>query len=208
MCWNASVSLNTFVFSAFALLFSYFNSEAKIIGVIFYLSFIIMQLIEYFVWSKTFSNRLLSQIALLVIFFQPIFNILNIEKKTELIPYLLIAYIIFALPYIIIIPLNTAEFSMIPSTNGHLSWNWLNFNLLIILIWFIFLSSRWIIDKMYITLIFIAIVLIISIIQYKDTRTWGSMWCWICNFTSFYLILKVFYKDMCSYNPFVDYLNS
>ena len=199
MCWNASVSLNTFVFSVFALLFSYYNGEAKIIGVIFYLSFIIMQLIEYLVWSKTFSisNRLLSQIALLVIFFQPIFNILNIDEKKDLIPYLLIAYIIFALPYIIIIPLNSAEFSMVPSKNGHLSWKWLNFNLLIILIWFIFLSSRWIIDKMYITLIFVAIVLIISIILFRDTRTWGSMWCWICNFISFYLILSVFYNNMC-----------
>lgn len=199
MCWNASVSLNTFVFSIFALLFSYYNGEAKIIGVIFYLSFIIMQLIEYLVWSKTFSisNRLLSQIALLVIFFQPIFNILNIDEKKDLIPYLLIAYITFALPYIIIIPLNSAEFSMVPSKNGHLSWKWLNFNLLIILIWFIFLSSRWIIDKMYITLIFVAIVLIISIILFRDTRTWGSMWCWICNFISFYLILSVFYNNMC-----------
>jgi len=199
MCWNASVSLNTFVFSVFALLFSYYNGEAKIIGIIFYLSFIIMQLIEYLVWSKTsfISNRLLSQIALLFIFLQPIFNILNIEEKKDLIPYLLIAYIIFALPYIIIIPLNSAEFSMVPSKNGHLSWKWLNFNLLIILIWFIFLSSRWIIDKMYITLIFVAIVLIISIILFRDTRTWGSMWCWICNFISFYLILSVFYNNMC-----------
>jgi hypothetical protein len=202
MCWNASVSLNTFVFSVFALLFSYFNGEAKIIGVIFYLSFIIMQLIEYFVWSKTYSNRLLSQIALLVIFFQPILNILNIEEKTELIPYLLLAYIIFALQYIIIKPFNTADFSMVPSKNGHLSWKWFNFNLLIIFIWFMFLSSRWIIDKMYITLIFTTIFLIITIILYKDTQTWGSMWCWICNFTSFYLILSVFYKDICSYNPF------
>jgi hypothetical protein len=198
MCWNASVSLNTFVFSVFALLFSYFNGEVKIIGVIFYLSFIIMQLIEYFVWSKTFSNRLLSQIALLVIFFQPIFNILNIEEKPELIPYLLVAYIIFAIQYIIIIPLNTAEFSMVPSKNGHLSWKWLNFNLLIILIWYMFLSSRWIIDKMYITLIFITIVLIASIILYKDTKTWGSMWCWVCNFTSLFLILSVFNKDICT----------
>jgi len=199
MCWNASVSLNTFVFSVFALLFSYFNGEAKIIGVIFYLSFIIMQLIEYFVWSKTYSNRLLSQIALLVIFFQPILNILNIEEKPELIPYLLLTYFIFVIiVYTCIIPLNTVNFSMVPSKNGHLSWKWLNFNLLIILIWFVFLSSRWIIDKMYITLIFITIFLIISIILYKDTQTWGSMWCWVCNFSSFYLILKVFYKDICT----------
>ena len=161
-----------------------------------------MQLIEYFVWSKTYSNRLLSQIALLVIFFQPILNILNIEKKTELIPYLLLAYFIFALQYIIIKPFNTVDFSMVPSKNGHLSWKWLNFNLLIIFIWFMFFASRLIIDKMYIILILLTIFLIITIILYKDTQTWGSMWCWVSNCASFYFILSVFYKDICSYNPF------
>lgn len=60
-----------------------------------YLSIIIIQLIEYFVWSETFSNRLLSQIASLVIFCQPIFLILSIKKRPELIPYLLVAYIYY-----------------------------------------------------------------------------------------------------------------
>jgi hypothetical protein len=191
--------LNTFAFGAFASLFAYFNGVITILDVICYLSVIIIQLIEYFVWSGTFSNRLLSQIAFFVIFCQPIFKILSIEEKPELIPYLLVTYIIFIIiVYTIITPLNTVDFSMVPSKNGHLAWNWLNFNLLIIFIWFMFLSSRWIIDKLYITFIFITIFLIISIILYKDTQTWGSMWCWICNFSSFYIILTVFYKDFCT----------
>jgi len=202
MCWNASVSLNTFVFGVFALLFSYFNDDIKILAAISYLSIIIMQLIEYFVWSKTFSNRLLSQIALLVIFLQPIFIIISIEKRPELILYLLVAYIIFLLIYACTTSFNNINFSMVQSKNCHLSWKWVSTNLFALIIWFIFLSSRWIIDEMYIIYIFITILLIISIILYKDTQTWGSLWCWACNFISFYLILKVFYKDICSYNPF------
>jgi hypothetical protein len=203
MCLNASVSLNTFIFGVFASLFSYFNGNIKIIGVICYLSIIIIQLIEYFVWSETFSNRLLSKIAFLVIFCQPIFQILSIEKRPELIPYLLVAYIIFVIiVWTGIIVLYNIDFSMVPAKNGHLSWKWLNCNLLIILIWFMFFASRLIIDKMYIILILLTIFLIITIILYKDTLTWGSMWCWVSNFASFYLILSVFYKDICSYNPF------
>jgi len=179
MCWNASISLNTFVFSSFASLFAYFNNENKILNVIFYLSFITMQLIEYFVWSRTFSNKLLSQIAFLVIFCQPIFNIISIEKRQKLIPYLLVAYTLFlTIVFTTTISLNSIDFSMVPGKNGHLSWKWLNFNLLTILIWYMFLSSRWIIDEMYITLILITLLLIISIILYKDTQTWGSLWCW------------------------------
>jgi hypothetical protein len=200
MCWNASVSLNTFVFGVFASLFSYFNGDIKILTVLCYLSVIIMQLIEYFVWSETFSNRLLSQIAFLVIVFQPIFSIISIEKKPEFIPYLLTAYIIFMIIHTFTssVPLNKLDFSMVPSKNGHLAWKWLDCNLLVILIWYMFLASRLIIDKMYITLILLTIFLIISMILYKDTQTWGSLWCWIANIASLLLILSVFYKDICT----------
>jgi hypothetical protein len=175
MCWNASVSLNTFAFGAFASLFAYFNGEMKILSVMCYFSVIIIQLIEYFVWSGTFSNRLLSQIAFLVIIFQPIFSIISIEKKPELIPYLLIAYIIIIIIRNFTSPINLIDFVMVPSKNGHLAWKWLNSNLLVILIWHMFLSSRLIIDKMYITFILLTIFLIISIILYKDTQTWGLL---------------------------------
>jgi hypothetical protein len=198
MCWNASVSLNTYIFGLFASSFAYYNGITNILGFIFYQSFIIIQLIEYFIWSKTFSNKLLSQIALFVILCQPIINIIKIETQPKFIPYLLVAYFIFIIIlYTIIIPINTIQFSSVPSKNGHLSWKWLNWNIYIIAIWYAFLSLRWIIDKMYLTLIFVTIFLIISIILYKESNTWGSMWCWIANLISFYFILAVFYKDFC-----------
>ena len=200
MCWNASVSLNTYIFGVFASLFAYYNGVINLLGFIFYQSFIIIQLIEYFIWSKTFSNRLLSQIALFAILCQPIFNILKIEARPELIPYLLVAYFVFITTvYIFIIPLNTINFSTVPSKNGHLAWKWLNVNIFIIVIWFVFLSIRFAIDKIYIILALVSIFLIISIILYKETNTWGSMWCWMANFISFYLIYLVFNKDFVKY---------
>jgi len=202
MCWNASVSLNTYIFASFATLFSYFNRSpngiTSIQSLIFYQSFIMMQLIEYFIWSKTFSNRLLSQIAFVIIYLQPIFNIILIKSQPELIPYLLFAYIVFVgILYTFIIPLNTVDFSTLPSKNGHLSWNWLNINIYIILIWHAFLSVRWIIDKMYLQFIYVTLLLIIILILYKDTNTWGSLWCWIINSIALYLILAVFYDELC-----------
>ena len=199
---NASVSINTYIFGLFATVFSYVNRNVNGItstqSLIFYQSFIIMQLIEYFIWSKTFSNRLLSQIAFIVIFLQPIFNITQINTRPELIPYLLFAYIVFVgIVYTFIIPLNTVDFSTVPSKNGHLSWNWLNVNIYIIFIWHAFLSSRWIIDKMYLQFIFTTVFLIATLILYKDTNTWGSLWCWIVNLVSIYLVLSVFYDEFC-----------
>jgi hypothetical protein len=198
MCWNASVSLNTYALGLFASLLSYYNGLGNILSVIFYQSFIIIQLIEYFIWTKTFSNKLLSRIGLFVIICQPILNIIKIEQLPEVIPYILIAYIIFiVILYTFIVPLNTVNFSTLPSKNGHLSWKWLNWNIYIIFIWYAFLSIRWIIDKMYPVLTIISTLLIITLILYKDTNTFGSLWCWTINIISFYLIFEVFYKDFC-----------
>jgi hypothetical protein len=198
MCWNASVSLNTYALGLFASSLSLYNGDSNIRGFIFYNSVVIIQLIEYFIWSKTFSNRLLSQIMLFVLISQPFLNILKIEKRPDLVPYLLAGYILFiVIVYTTLIPLNTVDFSSVPSKNGHLSWNWLNWNIYILVIWYAFLSARWIIDNMYITLVVITIFLIVSIILFKETKTYGSMWCWIVNIVSFYLILRVFHNDFC-----------
>jgi hypothetical protein len=198
MCWNASVSLNTYIFGLFASLFSYYNGFGNILSVIFYQSFIIIQLIEYFIWTKAFSNKLLSQIGLFVIICQPILNIIKIEQSPQVIPYILAAYIIFiVILYTFIVPLNTVNFSTVPSKNGHLSWKWLDLNIYIIFIWYAFLSIRWIIDKMYFVLTIITALLIITLVLYKDTNTFGSMWCWTANIISLYLIFEVFYKDFC-----------
>ena len=198
MCWNASVSLNTYIFGLFASSFAYYNGATDLLGFLLFQSFIIMQLIEYLIWSKTFSNRLLSQIALFAILCQPVLNILKIQKMPKLIPYLLVAYFIFIIiVYTIITPLNTLEFSSVPSKNGHLAWKWFSWNIYIIVIWFAFLSARWVIDEMYLILVFVSIALIISIILYKETQTWGSMWCWLANAISIYFIVLIFYKDFC-----------
>ena len=198
MCWNASVSLNTYIFGLFASLFSYYNGFGNILSVIFYQSFIIMQLLEYFIWTKTFSNKILSQIALFIVLCQPIFNIIKIETYPKAISYLLAAYLIFIIIlYTLIIPIDTINFSTVSSKNGHLSWKWLNWNIYIIFIWYTFLSTRWIIDKMYMIFIVISVLLIITLILYKETNTFGSMWCWVANVLSIYLIFVVFYKDMC-----------
>jgi hypothetical protein len=199
MCWNAAVSVNTYIFGLFASLFSYYNGVSNILSVIFYQSFIIMQLIEYFIWTKAFSNKLLSQIGFFVIMCQPILNIIKIEESPQLIPYILAAYIIFiVILYTIIVPLNTVNFSTVPSKNGHLSWKWLDLNIYIIFIWYAFLSIRWIIDRMYMVLTIITALLIITLVLYKDTNTFGSMWCWTANIISFYLIFEVFYKNICA----------
>jgi hypothetical protein len=155
-----------------------------------------MQLIEYFIWSKTFSNILLSKIAYGLILLQPYISIINIKNNVNLISYMLFGYtiyFIFCLFYI-----KNIKFITKKAKNGHLAWYWLDFPLYSLLPWFFFAYIQFIINKQYLIFIFFIILAIVSYILYNKTLTWGSLWCWICNFISFYLIIKVFYKELCT----------
>jgi len=201
MCWNSSVSINTYIFGLFACLFSYSNGVINIYDFLLYQSFMIMQLIEYLVWTKTFSNRLLSQIAFITVLSQPLFNILRLKSKPEWIPYLLISYISFLIISIIFISsYQNINFTMTASKNGHLSWNWLDIQYfpIYLFIWYAFYSITFIIEKWYLAYFNLTLLLIISLVLFSNTHTWGSMWCWFANATSIYLIANVFYKEFCT----------
>lgn len=84
MCWNEDVSLNTFVFSFFMLLFIAYNNaytKYKIkelnntFAYIFIFSIISIQLLEYFLWKNLGNkniNHMLSLVGTFIIYVQPI----------------------------------------------------------------------------------------------------------------------------------------
>ena len=81
MCWNQTISLNTFIFSLFGINFAYLNNITDIYYYIFFLSFCSIQLVEYFAWGNLNNKktiRLLSQIGLFLVSMQPILFILSI----------------------------------------------------------------------------------------------------------------------------------
>jgi hypothetical protein len=158
-----------------------------------------IQLIEYFIWSKTFSNRLLSQIAFILIVLQPIFGILSISNN-DIIKYVsLFGYLCFVTIGMIFKPWSKIDFSSTPSASGHLAWNWLKYPNIMLLIWFMFLSIKFIVKKQWFILSLVTISAVITFVLYHKTYTWGSLWCWFSNFASLFIISSVFYDDICIY---------
>ena len=194
MCWNASISINTFLFSTFAVILAFGNNILSLVQVFFYMSFISMQFIEYLIWSKTFSNKSLSIAALLLILLQPVCSSICIKDKNLLVP-LLIGYSIFVA--YIFTRWNTIDFRSIKSSNGHLSWKWLDFPLICVLIWMFFFFISFIINKTYLMFILVLIVVVVCYVLFRDTQTWGSLWCWIVNIMAIVLLYFVFAKDIC-----------
>jgi hypothetical protein len=197
MCWNETVSINTFLLSTFSVLLALGNNIISPTHALFYMSFMIMQFIEFLIWRKSFSNKTLSMIALIIILTQPIFSLLIIENYNYRIN-LLISYIIFIFLLLTIIkPWNAIDFRSIKALNGHLAWKWLNFPFYVIVIWMFFFFIGFVLNKRLITGSLVLSMVIISYLLFYKTETWGSIWCHMSNIIAIVLIYYVFKKEFC-----------
>jgi len=213
MCWNEHVSLNTFLFSSFVLLLilynnTYTNYKIKFFNsvwkYIFFISFISMQLIEFFIWrniNNTFYNIVFSTMAAILIFIQPIITLMllpNISLRNNL----LLAYLVFFIPYFTYKFITNNMKSQI-SNKGHLEWLFFDTNMLLFSVWLFFFLFSFFYTRSIGGLIFGIVLFCISSYNYYKDKTIGSMWCWIVNsimiYYAFYLLLYMPFceKSLC-----------
>lgn len=201
MCWNASISLNTYLFSLFASVLAIANGVISIPAFVAYQAFCTMQLIEYFTWSKTFDNKLLSQIAAILVLSQPVisFAILIVNKEVKMyLPYLIVSYILFLFVFVSIWkPWSKVTFEMVKSQNGHLSWKWTKIPFVLLVIWLMFFISPYALTKQYAMCAFMILTFTFSYAYFSHDLTWGSLWCWVANILAIIIIGQVFWKDIC-----------
>ena len=202
MCWNEHVSLNTFLFSGFVLLLILYNNTYtpykieylhNLWSYLFLISFIFMQLIEFFIWrniNNKFYNHIFSTMAAMLIFIQPVITLMmlpNISLRTNLI----IAYLIFFVPYFTYKFITNNMLSRI-SNKGHLVWLFFDTNPLLYFGWLFFFLFTFIYTQKIAGLLFGVILFFISGYNYYNDKTIGSMWCWIINlimiYYAFYLL--------------------
>jgi hypothetical protein len=194
MCWNKEVSLNTFLFSSFVFLLILYNNKYTFYKIhefdrfwlcIFMIIVISMQLVEYFIWisiDNIFYNKLFTFLAMLIIFFQPITTIMNINNnKTKQI--LLICYLGLMIPFGFI-NYNKNVYSTI-SSNKHLNWNLINhennFSKIIQIVWVFFFLFPLFYEGQQFGFLFGLLTLLIISYNYMNDNTIESMWCWIVN---------------------------
>jgi len=212
MCWNSTVSLNTFLFSSFILALIIYNNsftqykiqELNDIWIYLFLaSFIFMQLIEFFIWrniNNKFYNNVFSIMATLLIFIQPVFSIMII-RNIQMRNILLILYLLLAIPFSIYKYLTINIHSVI-SESGHLRWNFFEFTPFILIIWLFFLLIGLIYEKKWVGVGIGVILACISYYNYKNDNTIESMWCWLVNSIMFYYAFYLLF-----YLPFYDKKN-
>ena len=193
MCWNSEVSLNTFIFSMVVLLLLMYNNaytKYKIKELnhfwvyAFFISFISMQLIEYFIWKNMknpFYNSLFSKCATILLLIQPMITIMLINNEI-LKKYMLAIYLILTIPFAIY-RFSVKKIVSTVTKQGHLYWDFLSYDSEYIYfpIWLFFFLFSFFYNKTYFGFLFGLIMLIIISYNYYNDKSIGSMWCWIVN---------------------------
>ena len=216
MCWNKDISLNTFLFSVFALLFIYITNtytkykthsfDNKWVYVVT-LMVSSMQLLEYFIW-KNIKNRdmniFLSKIGLLLIFLQIGFFILLADKAYR--DLILFAFVVFSMAvYFYKSMYSPFVFKTTISKNGHLSWEWLRFpgieKIILLTGLFFYLLPLLLMKQVNQSNVILGSIFFIAAYLFlKKDNTYGSMWCWLVNL----LLIKIVI-DILIIQPFYEY---
>ena len=212
MCWNKEVSLNTFLFSMGVLGMIWYNNTYtkyiipefdRIWVYIFFISFITIQLIEFFIWTnihRPWYNSFFSILASVLLLIQPIATTMLISDQT-------VKHILLGTYLSLAIPFSTYRFitkkiSSSVSKGGHLQWDFLLkrgwYEHAIFLLWLFFFLFPFFYMKKFWAGLFGLVLLIVMAYNYFVDGTMGSMWCWIVN-----LIMIYYAAYILIYLPFI-----
>ena len=205
MCWNQYVSLNTFVFGIFILLLIAYNNKysqykitefQSVYTYFFFVSFISMQLIEFFLWrnlNNTFFNQFFSFIGSFLLFIQPIAS-LSMLQNQSLKWKLMTSYFIPASLYFIY-DYNRHPYITTVSKTGHLKWKWIDFinHNVLYLFWLFFFFYSFVANKYYGGMIFGILLFTITYYSYYKDGSAGSLWCWIVNSIMIYYAFRLLF---------------
>ncbi len=193
MCWNKEVSLNTFLFSSFVLVLIMYNNKYTQYKVkelnniwinIFFMSFILMQLIEFMIWRNIDDekmNEFYSKIATLLLLLQPVASLMTLND-TNIRTIMLSLYLCLAVPFSIF-RFITKDVKTSISDYGHLKWDFLTKKdeWYFFMCWLFFFLFSFFYNGDYGGLSFGIIMLLVILNNYNKDGSVGSMWCWVVN---------------------------
>lgn len=218
MCWNAQVSINTFLFGIFGLAFIAFNSLGSAkkpyaleffenpFAYFFLFTVILMQGFEYILWKHLDNaaiNKMVSIAGLALLAIQPVASLLLLEVKDY--PFkengtrkdyafrntMLGIYGVPALLYFLYNVFTTDIHTKV-SPCGHLAWKWTQENISFIAVPFylFFLFFSLIRNGYYTSLFFLALYAAFIYYFGKDGSS-GSIWCLSVNLVILYFLLQI-----------------
>ena len=183
MCWNASVSLQSFALGSLAILLGIQNQLDPTL-LFFCATITLMQAIEAIAWSYPYEthptiNTITSRAAALLLWSQPLASIQTLRgtRFSEYRSPLSATYLLLTFLDLILHPTPPSAYRMRPN-KGHLEWEWLPSSLLL---YFAFLLLPLLLVPNPLLLLFVSLTLGLSLYANHTDNTWGSLWCWQVN---------------------------
>jgi hypothetical protein len=196
MCWNAKVSMSTFLFSSFTLCLAYYNGYNPYLLVALF-SYFLVQLNEYFIWIYLGNRRInymLSFVTRFLILIQPFFSCLIIQNLVIRSCYFAMYAVYLMVAFFIFVDSSPQLYSIKNSNEvgyqGHLVWNWIE-DYRVLFPFYVFFITALLVEKYYVIFIITFLTLIYSIYKFNHVRTFSSFWCWSANIISIYLIIRI-----------------
>lgn len=207
MCWNADISLNTFLFAILSLLFVFltqtfsqykielFSNSYSPYVYLFFVEVACIQLIEFFLWRNLKNKSLNENISYLgswLIGLQPpilFMMVPDISIRNSLLgSYILFILVYYGYQYVY----HPFHFHTTVAENGHLKWGVLDLHgyeniFLFVFLLFYILPLIFIQNNLF--TFFLAFSMAVSLFFYLREGTFGTMWCWMANL--FFLLVLV-----------------
>ena len=197
MCWNAEVSLNTFIYGTIAAIIVLSLNKIPIRSILLVYTVSLIQLMEYFTWKNINNNELIHYLSITGAFILLLQVLLisnnNLKNKEQLFSYIFIFILTIIAFYH---NFENKKFHMEKGENGHLKWLWADLPVPLLISGLLLWIYPPIKNKNYISTLFIITTLTISFYYYYKYKTWGSMWCYIGNSFWILLIMKSIYLSI------------
>ncbi len=198
MCWNAEVSIQTYIFAIICLILGY-SYGFPIRKLIFMLVFSNIQLIEYFLWkniNNKKNNEFYSKLGYLNITLEPIAACLLIDNLKLRYSSLILSTLLFIIYTFIYY--KKIDFSTSISKNGFLQWNSLKFydhGFYYSIIWFLFFFGGIFLSKDIFIISISLLTFIYTLYNLSKHNGFASYWCSISNLLWLYVIGWIIYKN-------------
>ena len=187
MCWNAQVSIITFLFgTACAMGLAYDKFEGPTLAVF---SFTCMQFLEFLTWiymDDHHMNRMLSYVGVGLIVVQ--LTLLNIRIQHRKVRTYTLSALAFLFLLFVVVQGPYTRFRMEVGENGHLIWYWTDVPGLWVALCLSFYIFPTLFERSAFPSIFITVTLVTSLYNYYQYKTWGSMWCYMSNILWFFML--------------------
>ena len=214
MCWNADISLNTFIFGCLVLLFVYITntytqyktaSFENSLMYLFYFCVLWIQLMEFFIW-KNLKNKsrvqFYSKLIWVSLLLQPFILIFMLQGWVQYV--LFFFYFLFYAFLYLLFPAfgKDSDFNTHVGKNGHLVWEFVDFKNqpYIYVVYSMLYIIPCLILKNFFLAIFLTLTTLLSLFFYFKDGLFPTMWCWTSNLLFLLLLIHILIVQ-----PFLKY---